>query len=120
MLYLDKAREDNSIIVTVSEMTDSLTDLSMNLYSHFTKKNYSIELGENESLYTERYDRFSIPLASFQSFEDGVYVYSITEQNQPDKSLELGYLKIVGGTQPEEYVNLDINEEDDDYIVYEY
>lgn len=121
MLYLDKTVQDNEIIVTISEATDNNSGAyTILLHSHFTHKTYTIPLGKNMSDHTERFDRFIIHETLFHDFEDGVYIYKIIDSANPDIILEIGYLKIVGSTTPDEYINLDTTETDDDYIVYEY
>ena len=120
MLFVNKTIEQNQIIVTVSE--NNILDnpvYEMVIHSHYTNKTFTINLGENHSGFTERFDKFIILGDDIQNVEPGVYVYKIFNSNIHDVSLETGYLKIVGAAVESEFIEPIEVETDDDYITYE-
>lgn len=120
MLFLNKSIEENEIIVTVSENNTLDSPIySMLIHSHFTNKSYTIELGPNQSEFTERFDKFIIDNTQFQNIEPGTYVYKIFNQSNQANSLETGYLKIEGIESVNEFIEPTEQETDDDYIIYE-
>ncbi len=118
MLLLDKTKETNEIVVTIIENLNTYTpSLGLVLYSPESKVTHEIALGENQSLFPERYDSFIIPKADFIDFNDGYYIYQI--YHDTDLLLETGYLKIISDKKTVEYVAIKPQETDDDFIVYQ-
>lgn len=118
MIIIDKTKENNSIIVTVSELAtiDDPTYI-MVIYSGFTNKTYQIELPANISPSKERYDEFLVDTLLFKDVEEGFYVYTIYQDSiMDDFVVEIGVLQVVGTV--ETYISIQQLEEADDYIVY--
>lgn len=134
MIIVNKGLDEARLIVTVTEKaTGAGNGYRLAIYSPFTKKDYSILIPENTSLFQSRYDEFIIPIIQFQDMEPGVYNYTIYEyswfetiENGFDVTdLEKGVLKIVDNDKTEEqkitdqYDFIEPADTDDDFIVYE-
>lgn len=129
MILVNKALDEARLIVTVTEKaTGAGNGYRLTIYSPFTKKDYSIVLPDNTSLFQSRYDEFIVPIEDFQDMEPGVYNYIIYQHNSEGIDvidLEKGVLKIVDNDKTEEqkitdqYDFIEPTETDDDFIVYE-
>lgn len=118
MLVLNKSNESNEIIVTISEYGITANSYKLEIHSPFTNKNYSINLGSNQSQYTQRYDLFYVDRTVIIDMEDGDYSYKIFPELPDNRLLETGYLKIISGNEDEQFLWIEEPEEDDDFIVY--
>ncbi|MBN9295381.1 MAG: hypothetical protein J0I41_00150 [Filimonas sp.] len=104
MIIIDKNKDENRIIVTVSEMTtiDNPYYLLV-LYSPYLDKSFRIQLPANSSSHKERYDAFILPSTVFKNYTEGRYTYSIYQSSTvaDNESLlgmpvETGFLTVVG------------------------
>lgn len=78
MILIDKSKDFQTIILTLSELSDGLIgEYVLKLNSDSDRKEYSISLPENNSLFPERFDLFNIETSVFESLNDGFYSYAV-------------------------------------------
>lgn len=127
MILINKDRETNTVILTLTELTTINNPVYlMVLYSEYTKKTYRIILPQNTSASKERYDEFTLNTSIFNNYEEGIYSYYIyqAETETIDETtlgnpVEIGKLKLFSNTTNEEYTSLNEEETEDDFITYE-
>lgn len=123
MIIVDRNTATASFYLTLVEKSKFTNPTYViRLDSDFTNKTYTFDLGTNVSLFPERFDKFDLSVSTFNSLEDGLYNYSISEYiYNPTQSniVEVGLfkvlpLKLVG----QDYIYNTPGDTDDDYVVY--
>ena len=84
MILIDRSKEIQTIVLTLSELTDVETPVYiLNLKGDGKRDEFNIELPENLSTFKERFDLFQLDTDVFDSLSGGIYTYSITLNNSP-------------------------------------
>jgi hypothetical protein len=113
MILFDKTKAEARLILTLAE-TSNETLFNLVLHSFYTNKSYTIELGEDVSPFSFRYNEYFVPASVFTNMEAGRYVFAIQERNT-GRVVERGTLTIMG--EPEtEYISITPDETEDDFI----
>lgn len=102
MILIDKSKDFQTIILTLSELSDGLIgDYILKLTSDRDRKEYLINLPENTSSFPERFDLFKIETSVFESLNDGFYAYQVLLN---DLVIERGKAQIKSPSNPSEII----------------
>jgi hypothetical protein len=112
MILFDKTKAEARLILTLTE-TSGDTLFSLVLHSFYTNKTYTIELGEDASQFSFRYNEYFVPASVFTNMEAGRYVFNIQERNT-GRVVERGVATILD-TPEVEYVTISPDEDEDDF-----
>jgi hypothetical protein len=74
MIVINK--EDVQSIIVLSQLDKAYTSFKLSLYSDFTKREYTLDLGQNYSNSTSRYSQFVLQSSAFTDIASGEYEYS--------------------------------------------
>lgn len=113
MLLLSKTNSSARLILTLTE-SSSETLFDLVAQSFYTNKTYTIDLGEDVSEHTERYNEFNVDLSAFEQMESGRYTYKIVER-ETGNVIEHGVLTVTD-SEDREYVAITPDEDEDDFI----
>jgi len=116
MILLDKNTENNLIFLSLDGITGT-TSVSLTAYSPFSLKEFSTSLSDDLSDYPQRYSEFSISQSVFQDYEEGMYVYTVKDEDE--NVLHTGTMRIMDSSDAPTTISIDDEvESDDDQIVY--
>jgi hypothetical protein len=115
MILIDKTRELQTIILTLTESSSGLTgQYILNLKGDGDRGEYSFTLPVNQSKYTQRFDRFDIETSVFNDLSDGIYTYQVTLN---DAVIEMGKAYVKSATEPSDVV-IQPNSSTDKILMY--
>jgi len=144
MLIINLSNINHRFIIAKSAF--GLINLStvMEIYSDFDKKEYSIPMVANTSLFSERFNEFIFPSVTFNVLIPGVYSWKIKDagitttivNGQPVLSVPIGYtgldltysvgmLKVIDDELTldeeldEQYISIEPAASADDYVVFD-
>lgn len=102
MILIDKSKDFQTIILTLTELSDGLIgNYQLTLKSDSTRKEYSFQLPENTSAFTERFDLFTISTDVFSELNEGFYSYQISLN---DDVVEIGKAQVKAALNPSENI----------------
>lgn len=102
MILIDKSKDFQNIILTLTELSDGLNgDYVLALISDSTRKQYTFQLPENTSAFSERFDLFTIETSVFSELNEGFYSYSISFNGD---IIERGKAQIKAALNPSENI----------------
>lgn len=102
MILIDKSKEFQTIILTLTELSDGLTgNYKLNLVNDANRSFFNIDLTPNISAFPERFDMFKIDTSVFESLNDGFYTYSVS---LGDGVVEKGKAQVVSPSNPSEII----------------
>lgn len=79
MILIDKAKDFQNIILTLTELSDGLFGVyQLTLTADGNRGVYTFDLPPNTSAYTERFDLFKIETSVFDALADGIYSYQVS------------------------------------------
>jgi hypothetical protein len=116
MILLDKHLTDNYIFLSLDGIGGT-SSISMTAHSSFSLKEFSTSLSDDLSDYPERYSEFNISQSVFQDYEEGLYIYTVKDEQE--NVLLTGTLRIIDSGDGETTISIEDDlETDDDQIVY--
>jgi hypothetical protein len=111
MILIDRNKLFQNIFLTLTESTTVSNPVySMRLKHDATRSEYTLNLSENQSTATQRYDLFQVFTTEFEGFENGYYSFEVFQNETDTDSIEDGKLLIK---------NTQVIAADDQYIVYQ-
>ena len=112
MILIDRAKNIQDIVLTLTELSIDDSPYSMILKSDALRDTLTVTLPSNESTSTSRYDLFKLDTDTFYELKAGYYVYEIY---QTDVLIEHGKLLIKDVEIPVEIIT---PIRDENYIRY--
>ena len=110
MVIIDRNKLFQNIILTLTESTTvENPSYVMKLKHDATRSEYTLNLSDNLSPATERYDLFRVFTTEFEAYEDGFYSFEVFQNSTDTESIEDGKLIIK---------NSQVVADEDQYIVY--
>lgn len=98
MIFIDRTKEKQTIILTLTEHTDLVNPAYIvKLKSDGDRSEFTFQLPENQSLFTERFDLFQIETSVFDELNDGLYSYQILLN---DAVIEMGKAHVKSAIEP--------------------
>lgn len=102
MIFIDKSKEFQNIILTLTELSDGLFGVyKLTLTADGNRGVYNFNLPPNTSAFTERFDLFKIETSVFDALADGIYSYQVLLN---DTVIEKGKALVKSPEQPSEIV----------------
>jgi len=112
MIIINKGDDTTTVVLPQISVADKLFKLA--LYSDYTKKEYTLYLGDNYSESIERYSKFLIYKDDLQGYESGEYNYAFIEDNV---ELSRGIFFLKDNTDKIDYQSIVPPVESNDYYV---
>lgn len=119
MLVIDKKARTVRFILTLSEKVESFDNVQMEIVSPYSNTALAIGLTTNISTYPTRYDEFQFPISTFESLKGGKHLYNVKDGSE---FIERGVLMVLDNENTvaqSEYISIEPDESDDDYLVLE-
>jgi hypothetical protein len=102
MILIDKEKDIQTLVLTLSEHTETLDpEYVLLLKSDSTRTESLFILPQNQSYYPERYDIFQIETSVFNDLNDGLYTYQVLFENT---QIEFGKALIKSAPNDDEVV----------------
>lgn len=120
MLVINKSDSTTKLIVTVAEINPVTSGSTLELTNQESNVTTTYQLPDDSSMYPERYNLFELPTDSFSGCSIGIYTYKVMDES--GSTTETGLLKVVEQGTPElqdDYVFIQPQDADDDFIVYQ-
>lgn len=109
MILIDKDKDVQVIVLTLSELTDVEAPVYfLHLKSDGNRNEYTIQLPANTSEYKQRFDLFNVDTTEFDELNDGIYTYSVLLN---DVAIETGKALIKSDVQSNIVLPADSSEE---------
>lgn len=102
MILIDKSKEFQTIILTLTELSVGLIgNYKLNLVNDANRSFFNIDLTPNISAFPERFDMFKIDTSVFESLNDGFYSYQVLLN---EMLIERGKAKVISPSNPSEII----------------
>jgi len=112
MIVISKDKEINTVVL--SQLDKPYNTFTLVLYSDYTKKDYTIDLGVDYSTGWERYTKFFVPQLAVTELETGEYNYIFMAD---DTVITYGVLLLTSTTDEVQYDAVVPAVDDNDFYV---